>query len=668
MALDTVLNGLGFSVRRYSASDLALSDGASVSSWTEHFGNTAAVQATSTKQPTFKTDSLMGTGLNAIRFDGTSDLMTVNSLASSWFGGLHREHTIFLVAAPSVSGGLIIGAGRSSSTNANLQYSLGSMFRRGDSNEATTIDVSQPDVGTNPGTNIPRIRTFRHRRRENSAWTNGTAMVDAYPSVISTLTLDRFAIGGLIRTTESSWWAGDISEVIIVQGGLTDSQIDSVEAELSTMYSISVVTRPVNQEDLIPNFVGTTQQTPAAVVDGENIYVVGVRPDGMLGIAKMGPNPDRASLVKWNPDDHDSPAFLNPPGKIPIIFFNSHNTGGAAGLHWRRGIAEHNYLEWEARQLRAITGVTSYVQAHYMGGDNALVFTRVGNYEWHFLRSSNWGTSFGTSQPLITFGIGNQGYLFTTIVGNTIRCATYGHAHLSNIQEVRYFEIDITTEDVKSVDGTVLGNLDGTNLPLTQDLLDLVYAPPDEDGTSGVSGVAATEEIQLVGSIRETISSTAELTHFKYDDVEGGWINNPIATAGDQDDYYYGASLMGGGVTWEPGEEAIIYGRGWNDGTWTIDRFTTPDGGETWEFENLATSPAGIIWRMTVPLAGTIKWPTKEITAWTDFNTFQGNTRLLTVDVDVSSPQRVKVGSDFVNTTTHSKSGSSFVDSEVSVL
>lgn len=639
-ALDDYLENLGVGLTGLYASDLALADGAAVSSWTDRYGGVNAVQATGSMQPTFRNPSLFG-AVPAVRFDG-GDILTMNALATSLFGGLHNDWTVIAAFAPSDIGAVnrnLIGVGRSSSaqpfTTLTLNAGMMRMNRRGDANEsvsAFTASVAEAD-------DTPNILTYRHARRELSAWAKGLTRINQQPRVVSTQTQDRLAIGGLITTSTTASLMGDLATLIILSAGVSDDVLNDIEALLGAELGVGVTPRSLHSDALILDAAGAPANEPNYSIKNEKVYVGAIRADGMVCIAEVGDGGDRISVWPSSVDDHNSAAILAPAGKTPIVLWVDH--AGSSQLEWRRGSIVDDLTDgWEDRQAR--TSSTSegvdYAIAHHEGGDNAIVFTRVGNKAWHFWRTTNWFASMGASTPLFDFGVGNQGYLKTNQVGNVLRVFGYGHPTLSTIPDIFYFEIDLPTGNVRKRDGTVLGNLNGTNLPLTPATAEVVYSP---SGTRQATVLDVSDDAGTIAAIllekNENGITGAEYRHLRW--TGSAWSSNVICPAGVG--FLYSTTNSFGGASFMPGNAEEIYlSRNDVEAVWTFHKGVTSNGGDTWVLTTVATSPGlGEFWirPIALPEAETFDFVFKEITDWNEaairpYQDYEGNTRALIVD------------------------------------
>lgn len=603
-ALDDHLAGLGAAYRDFDAVDLALANGAAVASWTSATGE-QATQATSAKQPTYRdAASSLIAGHAAVRFDGLAQyLLLPNADATTFLGGQDGEWTLAVVAAPSdttagTGGRALIGAGRTSSTAPLIQCTIFDgklrIFRRSDGNEgAGPHGPGSYEGSTTVADDTPGLFMFRYRNRELSSWyQGGAAQVLKQPNVTAAATLDRLAMGAVVRSTESVWFAGDIARWVLIDEGLHDDDVEALRALMEAQYAVGSTTLPDRATaTLVPNSYGQPFSNPQAQVIGGKVYATGVRSDGMTTVLEFGGTGESWSIEKRQADDHNVGALLWKAGKAPIAFYYEH-TGGSTTIY-RRGTAADTVDLFGARQTRAMGGNTDYVHAHADNpddaSDNLITFSRVDARYWRFTRSTDWGANWAAVVTLVDFGSGNQGYLRTAQVGTKIRVGAWGHATLSTFPYSAYFEIDTATGAITSAAGTVLANLDGTGLPLTDATLPVAFdAPGTRTGSVMAVGPHAGRHELVI--FEANAAQTADFTYTRAWWDGAAWQTEPIGAAGVG--FTYSSTKNPGGAEFSPDVPDRIYtARNVTEATWTVERLDRQPGG-TWDATVLLSQPA----------------------------------------------------------------------------
>ena len=195
------------------------------------------VQAAGADQPTTGIRTI--NGLNALDFDGSTEYLSANGLAGL-FTGSDKSMTVFSVCqSDAPSGGTqqsIWGLGYSSTTNPIMyQYYLSSTNGITRRDDAGTIVTISPAIIS--GVNVNAI-VFSGTTV--SSYTNATTNASGSAMDVGNITVDRFAIGALLRPTAGQFFNGVISEVIIYNTALTDEQRISIQRYLGNKWGISV--------------------------------------------------------------------------------------------------------------------------------------------------------------------------------------------------------------------------------------------------------------------------------------------------------------------------------------------------------------------------------------------------------------------------------------------
>jgi len=167
-------------------------------------------------------------------------------------------------------------------------------------------------------------------------------------------------------------------------------------------------------------------------------------------------------------DDHNAPSILARPNKDRLAFATRHaksnvvNTFRASG-----GIDFHDAGNlWHP-------GTVTYTQV-LDSNDRVAVFSRVNHLQWNFFLSENWGLTWGDSVEFLNSGVHTGLFYMTTAPSTTpglYHFAAYGHPVNSSFRGLVYGTINVATGDISGPSG-VVGNLDGTNLPLSVDDFD----------------------------------------------------------------------------------------------------------------------------------------------------------------------------------------------------
>jgi hypothetical protein len=190
-----------------------------------------ANQTTGTNQPKFYTD-VFDSALPAVRFDGSDDFLGFDGSDLA-----NNAYTVFVVAQRSSnkSDNFFI-AGSSTATDANLKlgFSDGSTIMHSHySNDLTftTEAYSSPQQ---------EIHTFWFNTIDGKKyWLNGGSTPDAAGSS-QTTALSSFAGASLGNYSNSSYFQGDVAEIIIFTRSLKTEERRAIEDYLSKKYRIKI--------------------------------------------------------------------------------------------------------------------------------------------------------------------------------------------------------------------------------------------------------------------------------------------------------------------------------------------------------------------------------------------------------------------------------------------
>lgn len=212
-----------------------LTDGSTVSSWTDYSGNNNnATQSIEANKPFFITGISTLNGKPAVRFDGTSDFM---SLASQVIGS--QQFTIFAV----VNSTAVSPANREIFSNWDTTNTMTSIFIGHGNVSLTKIRLTDElanggDV-TFPSTHY--ILTGMSSSSNVTTYKNG-AQIGAKGSAFGTprVLTTAYYIGKQGSYSGGEYWMGDIAEIIVYDGALSASDGNVILNYLAGKYNISV--------------------------------------------------------------------------------------------------------------------------------------------------------------------------------------------------------------------------------------------------------------------------------------------------------------------------------------------------------------------------------------------------------------------------------------------
>lgn len=205
-------------------------------------------QATGANQPTVTTIN----GLNAMLFNGTSQYLS-NTSPFMWAAGAITVLAVVKGAAQSdkrliaegsstdtdpIYSGLATGA---TGAGAGADSHAGFAIRTNDGVHLSAGGVSQP-LGETGFNNTTQILTITDSGSVYSSYRNTTAGAtpQTYSRSGAVLTLDRFAIGALLRSTPGSYYTGVIGEIRIFSRVLNSTELAAERTYLATKWGVTL--------------------------------------------------------------------------------------------------------------------------------------------------------------------------------------------------------------------------------------------------------------------------------------------------------------------------------------------------------------------------------------------------------------------------------------------
>lgn len=209
-------------------------DSVNISSWFDiknnDLANNHATQSNSSNQPTY-VENAFNDAIAAVRFDGSNDFLLFDGSKI-----INSSYTIFIVEkrTDSKSNNYFI-SGTSTISNSNLLLGYSSNTALSYSHYNNTISNT---IGGYNG-EVARIHSFKFDYNGKEYFENGGLVANA--SDINNNALSAFdgsTIGRYLNGT--SYYKGDIAEIIIFNRALDDAEKTLVEEYLSNKYGINV--------------------------------------------------------------------------------------------------------------------------------------------------------------------------------------------------------------------------------------------------------------------------------------------------------------------------------------------------------------------------------------------------------------------------------------------
>lgn len=298
-------------------------------------------------------------------------------------------------------------------------------------------------------------------------------------------------------------------------------------------------------------------------------------------------------------DDHNNGALIIEPGRVPIVLYTRHADSTFPYMKWRRGSLTVDEdptlasLATATEQSVTTTGGPTYPSAHVDPDGVIHVIFRDDLYWWSYMKSTDWGATFST--PVRFLHHTAQCHVASVLRsdGVAIRMAVGTHPSAGD-EKIRYVQLNCASGSLTKSDGTVLGNMDGTSLPI-------------EVTTSlEVAGEAPSGQYKWVydvsdGTYPEIVWSSfssadyAGTSRYRYSRLASGvWTTTEIVAAGDRfsdssQPYLGGAQIPRG----TPGGRVLVARE--SAGTWHVERHDSTDSGATWTATAIGQSTTRLV-------------------------------------------------------------------------
>lgn len=208
--------------------DTITSSSGGVSQWNDKsgFGRNVS-QATSSAQP--GTGSATQNGLNVLTFDGGDWL----SNTAPWLWAAESVTTVAVIKGAAQSNAAPIAEGYSGGNNPIYRWQVGvtntSQLACNIRNDAGTNLASDGNTGSVVFDNAWHVASLTDETSRFVTHVDGIAGTTISVTRSGTLTLDRFAVGALLRGTASNHFNGSIAEIALFRGALNATQRRQLE-------------------------------------------------------------------------------------------------------------------------------------------------------------------------------------------------------------------------------------------------------------------------------------------------------------------------------------------------------------------------------------------------------------------------------------------------------
>lgn len=394
------------------------------------------------------------------------------------------------------------------------------------------------------------------------------------PAAWISSTLNLFA-----RNRTSVFAAVELHALIVVAADVSTQDIERGVALLSQ--SISEIPTPASRNPRrIRNAMFSWWTGPYLA----NNWVASTNAAGDINVTSIAAG-TTVALDNQSKDDHNAPAIINPPGKVPLAIWARRSSDS---LFWKKGTVEGDFSTLGSTNEKVDSVRTSYTRAFYLGGDKVIVFSRRASNGWKYFLSTDYGDTFGDAVHLLSSAGAELTYAtFAQMSDTRFRVAAYTHPTDLTDRKIYYFEIDFDTGAITEADGTAIGNI-STDLPLTTADMEVAYdgnsdATVDQNRLFCVSD-GPEPEIGFVGFS----ASVAEYRYMVY--RTGGWEMKTIGNSGAVFGYTADVGYYGGIATPTQSPGGVFYISREESGSRFIEKKTTVDYGDNWVTEVMRRS------------------------------------------------------------------------------
>jgi len=292
-------------------------------------------------------------------------------------------------------------------------------------------------------------------------------------------------------------------------------------------------------------------------------------------------------------DDHNAPSIFTLSDGRVITFYTRHNEDQFLRYRISESVRD---IDFGDEQRVNMYGLTSYAQGFVERDTGRLfVLTRVSSQTWHILSAPEENITdtidWEINQEFVNFGEGNQGYLKIRYAPDRDICrvAFSGHPTNGNMHDILYCYFRTSgsgiSGDVVSGGSTIKNIFDTDWTPLELANLQMVYNSNNTGKRARLFDIGDSLEICFVEF------TTLTDGQYKYATWNGtGFDIKDVTSAGKvfgggSKRYYYGGMMFTGHVN-----TGDFFLSRYDDGDWVIERYTTPNDGDTWNVREIERS------------------------------------------------------------------------------
>jgi rhamnogalacturonyl hydrolase YesR len=341
---------------------------------------------------------------------------------------------------------------------------------------------------------------------------------------------------------------------------------------------------------------------PRAVSRDGKTYTGWVTEDGSIQAAEIDHASGRVATVtlhaQYQRDDHDNPAFLFLPDGRLMAFYSRHGGEPHPGIQARITAHAGNFTEWEPESTLPLRDETrggfgiSYANPCLLTDETNAVYLFWRGLSWKptMARSTDGGKTWSDAQVVFSrpgLPAGNRPYAKYASNGRDRIHMLFTDGHPRNEASNSVYYVCYRAGAFYKADGTRICGV--TELPIRPEQADCVYDAKKTGVRAWIWSIGFDKADQPVVAYTRLPAGTDHRYHYArwngkaWADQElcagGRWFPQTPQGKTESEPHY------SGGLSLDPADPSIVYLARPVNGVREIERWTTPDGGQTWKSE-----------------------------------------------------------------------------------
>jgi hypothetical protein len=295
----------------------------------------------------------------------------------------------------------------------------------------------------------------------------------------------------------------------------------------------------------------------------------------------------RRNIAKWEPDDHNVPAFVQRLDKRVIVAYARHAL--EAAIRYRISDTA-NCDDWGTEQTLVTSDDATYVQM-FRQSSAIHMFYRLGasgGGSWAYRRSTDNGATWTTERNII-----DTEYVLVvpTSDGSAFRCFCYENPTSGTDHDIYYLTINSATGEMRANGAQITGSANaftGVGCPVAMSAVQKAVDVASATISTRLMGAAlASTPVMLAVEFTSASTTDGALYRYTYSAANVVFTRKKVCDVGVP---FATATQYHGGACFDPSSVNIVYvARNDGAGVWTIDKYETANAGDTWTKTTLYT-------------------------------------------------------------------------------